>query len=318
MNYEDVPVAVLGASGFIGRWVALKLTRQGARLFLFVRNRDFAEKVFDQYNIRGELIVHDLQGEEWIETYVKLRPVVCFNLAGYGVDRNERDEETASSINSDLPARITQVIHKARLSSHDRQNIVHCGSALEYGETGGNLSENADPRPTTLYGKTKLNGTKALMDCCERYEINGVTARLFTVYGPGEHSGRLLPDLIQAAHTENPLQLTAGLQSRDFTYIEDVAEGLLRLGLCRPLRGEPVNLATGKLNPVRHFAERAASILGIPPERLLFGAIPVRSEEMRHSNVSIDRLRELTGWAPATSIEEGVRKTIDFQKEAGS
>jgi dTDP-glucose 4,6-dehydratase len=140
-----------------------------------------------------------------------------------------------------------------------------------------------------------------------------LTARLFTVYGPGEHSGRLLPSLLETAMSGNPLKLTAGSQQRDFTYVEDVAEGLLRLGLCQAKPGEIVNLATGKLTSVRHFAETAARILQIPSQALNFGQLPTRTEEMAHSEVSVERMRHLIGWVPTTEIAKGIRKTLEFE-----
>ena len=93
----------------------------------------------------------------------------------------------------------------------------------------------------------------------------------------------------------------------------DVAEGLLRLG-ARPEIVElgALNLATGRLETVRSFAERAAAVLGIPGERMKFGALPTRPEEMNHDPVSIELLRRLVGWAPATSIEDGVRRTVEL------
>ena len=71
--------------------------------------------------------------------------------------------------------------------------IVHTGSALEYGNIGGNLAEDASPRPDTFYGCTKLQGTLNLVKTCRRSGVRGISVRLFTVYGPGEHETRLLP-----------------------------------------------------------------------------------------------------------------------------
>jgi nucleoside-diphosphate-sugar epimerase len=144
-----------------------------------------------------------------------------------------------------------------------------------------------------------------------------VTARLFTVYGPGEHSGRLLPSLLEAARTGTPLKLTAGTQKRDFTYVGDVAEGLLRLGLAAANLGEIVNLATGQLLSVRSFAETAARILHIPHRSLIFGFVQTRhQEETVHSEVALGLLRRLIGWVPPTSIDDGIRNTLDFEKKA--
>ncbi|UCC53279.1 MAG: SDR family oxidoreductase [Anaerolineaceae bacterium] len=160
------------------------------------------------------------------------------------------------------------------------QDVVHVGSALEYGSISGKLSEDSKPNHTTLCGISKLAGIHALATCCQIHGIKGLTVRLFTVYGPGEHPGRLLPSIMDAAGTGNSLSLTPGRQRRDFTYVEDVAEGLLCLGLSEAKSGEIVNLATGTLTSVRDFAETEARILGISRDALKFGETPTRKEEM--------------------------------------
>jgi nucleoside-diphosphate-sugar epimerase len=142
--------------------------------------------------------------------------------------------------------------------------------------------------------------------------VKCVTARLFTVYGPGEHAGRLLPSLLDAANRSTPLALTAGRQQRDFTYVEDVAERLLQLACAAAPPGQIVNLATGRLTTVRTFAEIAGEILGIEPSHLQFGMIPTRAEEMEHAVVSVERLRQLVGDVPSTCIAEGIRETVGF------
>jgi nucleoside-diphosphate-sugar epimerase len=104
--------------------------------------------------------------------------------------------------------------------------------------------------------------------------------------------------------------LTSGEQKRDFIYVEDVSEALVRLGIAPAAPGDIVNLATGCLTSVRDFVETAARILKIPEDQLRFGELPPLPEEMHHSEVTTERLRRLTGWAPSTMIEEGIRKTI--------
>jgi nucleoside-diphosphate-sugar epimerase len=191
--------------------------------------------------------------------------------------------------------------------------MVHVGTALEYGTIGGDLTEDSSPHPTTVYGKSKLAGTKALAALCRNHQLKGLTARLFTVYGPGEHPGRLLPSLLNTARNGIPLDLTSGNQKRDFAYLEDISEGLLRLGLVKTLPEPIVNLATGKLTSVRSFAQIAAKILLIPSELLKFGILPDRDSEMEHSEVRIARMLQLTGWIPPTDIEAGIVKTLSFE-----
>src|SRR5262249_2772116 len=107
-------------------------------------------------------------------------------------------------------------------------------------------------------------------------------------------------------------------QKRDFTYVEDVAEGILRLGRSKGQPGAVVNLATGRLHTVRQFVEVAADILSIPDGTLLFGALPARQEEMDNEPVTTDRLKRMTQWGPMTSIEDGVLKTWEFESQSAS
>ena len=308
-------VLVLGAAGFIGRWVAREICQTGARPYLVVRDVKSTERIFSDYGINGEIIETDLrQFDNAAKLMAKIKPDVVFNLAGYGVDRSERNEEMAYRINAYLVETVCKTMAMNPKPGWLGQNIVHVGSALEYGEIAGNLAEDSDVNPTTLYGKSKLMGTNLLSQFSRKLGVKGITARLFTVYGPGEHDGRLLPSLLNASSDGQVLPLTAGTQQRDFTYVEDVAEGLLRLAASSSQLGEVVNLATGRLMTVRRFVETAASVLNIPENKLQFGAIPTRAEEMQHNPVTVDRLRRLIGWTPPTEIAEGVQRTMLFER----
>ena len=317
--YYGSRVVVLGASGFIGRWVARALYVRGARVHLVVRNKNIARNILAQSMVERDIIEGDLRDTGFIgSVYSTIRPAITFNVAGYGVDRTERDASTAYQINAELVRHASEAIAGTRDPEWQGQDIVHVGTALEYGAIAGNLSEEATPCPTTLYGQTKLAGTRLLEGCCKTLNIKGLTARLFTVYGPGEHEGRLLPSLLDASRAGTRLPLTAGSQKRDFTYVENIAEALLRLGLVSAARpGEIVNVATGKLTSVKCFARSAARILGFPEDRLVFGALPTREEEMEHDELALERLKQLIAWVPPTSIEEGIRKTLDHEAHCG-
>jgi UDP-glucose 4-epimerase len=314
--YHHRRAIILGSTGFIGRWVARALSQLGAELFLFHRGTAGAQVLYSHYGILGKAITIDLSDLIQVrKTIMAIQPDIVFNLAGYGVDRSERDEKQAYRINSELVGSICTALDASSRKDWLGQRIVHVGSALEYGEIQGDLNESSEPFPTTLYGKSKLAGTLVLKEFCESQQLPGLTTRLFTVYGPGEHSGRLLPSLIDASRTGKRLALTEGVQKRDFTYVGDVAEGLLRLGLCSAIPGAIVNLATGKHITVRSFIKIASDILSIQANQLDFGALPTRPYEMEHSPVSIERLVKLVSWLPPTRPEDGIRNTWQFEKD---
>jgi nucleoside-diphosphate-sugar epimerase len=312
-SFAGARILVLGAAGFIGRWVARALTRRGADLLLVVRDAQAAASVFDRWEATGAIVESSLQDARILTDLVRdLAPQVTFNLVGYGIDPAERDEEEARWVNVDLARALAEAVADARRPAWSGLDLVHVGSALEYGRAGGDLREDTVPQPTTLYGSTKLAGTLAVDEVTRARGLRAVTARLFTVYGPGEHRGRLLPSLLDAARRHAPIDLSAGTQLRDFTYVEDVAAGLLRLAA---LSATPnvVNLATGSLTTVREFVEAAGRVLRMPADHLRFGVLPTRSDEMAHEPVNVGRLREITAWTPPTTIADGVRRTWEFR-----
>ena len=309
-QYRGTRVMVLGASGFIGQSVAHQLLARGAEVHLAVRDTSRARDIFRATDVHRTFVELDLLELDRLASQLKaIRPTVTFNLSGYGVDPSQRDERAAFHINATVVQTVAEVLADTDRDAWPGQTLVHAGSVLEYGTIGGDLSEVSAPNPTTLYGRSKLAGTLALSRCCLDHGLNAVTARLATVYGPGEHDGRLLPSLLDAATSGRVLPLTEGRQQRDFTYVQDVAEGILRLAVVGTPRGHIVNLVTGRLTTVRSFACRAAQVLGIPRDRLNFGALPRRPEEMNHEPITLARLKRLTRWSPQTDVVSGIRAT---------
>lgn len=317
--YSGVRVLVAGASGFIGRWVARLLSQAGADLWLLSRDPGALGSICHAYSIRGKGIFTSLdEPQAFRRAYQVLRPAVTFNLVGYGVDPNERDSALAQALNAQLVGEMAETIAATNGPRWEGLRMIHVGSAFEYGPIRGVVSEDSEPVPETVYGKSKLEGTRKLQDVCRRTGLRAATARIFTVYGPGEHHTRLLPSLLRAARTGEHISLTPGEQKRDFTYVKDVAEGLLRLALVSEVPGHVVNLATGRLTSVRSFAKCASGLLRLKPDQLRFGAIPYRGDELWQGRADVSRLERLLGWKPACTVREGIKQTIEFEPITGA
>jgi UDP-glucose 4-epimerase len=314
-GYEGVRALVLGANGFIGRWVARRLTEARARITVAVRRPEEFAEVARQWSIAADATVFDALAEGSVARAISgAAPDIVFNLAGYGIDRTETDPGMMSRINDVLVRQVAEVlVGTVPAADWHGRRLVHAGSALEYGLVDGTATEDGPVNPHTDYGRSKLAGTKALHAVADSTGLKSVSARPFTVFGPGEHHGRLLPTLRQAARSGSAATLSSGTQRRDFTYVEDVAEGMLRLGLSAGTPGEIVNLATGRMTSVRAFAEAAAMVLELPPDRLLFGTEPIRADEMRITGVDVSRLKLLTGWTPDPDLERGIRRAVLFE-----
>ncbi len=310
-SYRGHRVLITGARGFIGRWVARLLSAAGADLRLVTRSADDVASLAKAFGITGEWISADLtKPGAFAAVFSKCNPDFVFNVAGYGVDPQERDPATAEAINCEMVREIAETI--ADSGDTARVRLINVGSAAEYGPVDGPLTELSPENPVSIYGQTKQRGTAAVINVRNRACIAAVTARLFTVYGPGEHASRLLPSLMRAASEGQRLALSEGNQARDFTYVEDAAEGLLRVGACRrPLPGV-VNVATGTLTSVRNFVLCASELLHMGTAQLGFGELPRYPEEVKQGSADTTLLNSLTGWRPKYSIAQGIQRTIDF------
>lgn len=315
--YRGVRALVLGGSGFIGRWVARALTHSGATVIVAVRDATYFAGIAKRWSIEAKVLSMDALDEATITQAIGDADAdIVFNLIGYGVDRSETQTELMWRVNRDL---VRQAAAAMTNLSSTREwphgpRFIHVGSALEYGQIEGVASENGQVAPHTEYGRSKLAGTVALHELAAETGLLAVTARAFTVFGPGEQDGRLLPTIRRAAKDGTAVRLSGGSQRRDFCYVEDVADGLLRLGIAPVAPGSVVNLATGRMISVREFAETAARVLDVPADRLLFGAEAVREDEMRITGVDVERLQALTGWRPPADLEDGLARAAEFEQ----
>jgi dTDP-6-deoxy-L-talose 4-dehydrogenase [NAD(P)+] len=300
---HGVRVLVTGASGFIGRWVLVTLRSRHAEIGVAARDPgrlprlDGVARVFPVDCARpGELA----------DVVAQWQPTVLFQLAGYGVAKHERDAEQMQRLNGDLLVEVVEALASCSRPVWPGLRLVHTGSAFEYGSLPMPLDEAVTTAPTTAYGKSKLFGTEVVREAAKARALPALVARLFTVFGPGERSGRLFPTLLAARADAAPVALSSGEQRRDFTLVADVAEALVDLALVPgddvvlgvgPFDQGVINFASGRLHSVRSFVVAAARALGIAPERLEFGKVPQLAEEMPHLPVPTARMQRALGRA---------------------
>jgi nucleoside-diphosphate-sugar epimerase len=133
--------------------------------------------------------------------------------------------------------------------------------------------------------------------------------RPFAVYGPRQSSRFLIPQVILHALRREDFPTTLGEQGRDWIYVEDVVDGIIRASLSEEAIGQIINLCSGQEHTVREVVGRVLEIMGNPIEAR-FGALPYRRGEIWHLVGDNAKAKELLGWEPKVSLEEGLRRTI--------
>lgn len=193
------------------------------------------------------------------------------------------------------------------------ERAVVAGSCAEYDwSTGGVLTEGATPlRPGTPYGRAKLDLHRAA-EPLTRDGLDLAWARLFFLYGPGEHPDRLVPFIVRHLLRQQPAACTAGTQIRDFLHVTDAAEALLELA--ESATTGAVNVASGDGTPVKVVAEELGRLVG-RPDLLRLGARPTSATEPPVLVADIARLRDDVGWSPRMTLTEGLAQTVSWWRE---
>ena len=238
-----------------------------------------------------------------------------FHLAGYGVRPDHRDAETIFRVNVDVPRALVDIA-----SSWSPGAVVMAGSGSEYKLDGVErpVTEDHPLEPYKLYGASKAAGTLCSAALAAARRIPFAACRIFGVYGPGEAPYRLVPSLIRGLGGSHRIPLSAGLQKRDFLFVDDVVEALVKVAVA--LETEPrqviLNVGTGQPISVREFVQTVAAMLHIPESRLGFGDIPMRPDEVMLFSGSPARLHALTGWQAMVDLNGGIRRCLDVQVPA--
>jgi nucleoside-diphosphate-sugar epimerase len=182
------------------------------------------------------------------------------------------------------------------------------------------------PQPETYWGNVDPIGPRACYDEGKRFgealvtsfrRVHGVRAaivRVFNTYGPAMRldDGRVVPEFLAAAQAGRPLPIQGdGTQTRSYMYVSDLVEGLLRVARDEDLDGLVLNIGNPHEITVRELAERLLAIMGSSVGTEL---VPGRPGDPQQRCPDITRMRERYGWEPIVTLDDGLRRTVDWLK----
>jgi UDP-glucose 4-epimerase len=277
------------------------LVRQGAEVTVLCREES------DLWRLAGVLDrVNVLRGAPLAELK-RAAPEVVFHLAWQGVTGESRDAPEQVTVNVAATLALCQTVAEAGC-----RVFVGLGSQAEYGPHDAMLTEETPERPRSAYGVAKLCAGMMTAKLSELAGVRHVWLRLLATYGPKDDDRHLIPTVIRSLLSGERSLLTLGEQTWDYLYVEDAAEAIYRVAASPEARGV-FNLGSGRAATVRAIVERVRDLID-PTIELSFGAAPYAPGQLMRLETSTQRLRRATGWEPRVSLDEGLRRTVEWHR----
>ena len=233
-----------------------------------------------------------------------------FHLAAVGVTGEVTDLRQV--VTGNIDGTLAALLAAQRLGSR----LVYCGSCFEYG-SGERWSEEALPAPTTEYGAAKAAGWLLANAFARRTGVEVVSLRPFTMYGPMEPPGRLVPSVVRLALAGRPIDLTPGDQRRDFVFVSDAVDAFIAAATTDAAVGGTFNICTGNPVTVRDVVRRVLQSTGSASEPR-FGAIAYRPTELAVLSGDPTRAEQILAWRSRVSLDEGLARMIAWFRAVGS
>ena len=304
-------ILVTGGAGFIGSHVVDRYLAEGHQVVV-VDNLSSGRREF--VNTAAKLYLTDIRSPRLAEVFEAERPeVVNHHAAQPEVRRSVADPALDASVNV---LGSLNVLACCRRSGIRRVIYASSGGAI-YGDTGAlPTPEDHPPRPASPYGISKLTVEYYLACWGALYGVRGLALRYANVYGPRQNplgeAGVVAIFAHRLLRGEPAIINGDGEQTRDFVYVEDVAEANLR-ALEQPEVTGALNIGTGVETSVLDLFRRLQAAAGRPGEAR-HG--PPKPGEQRRSVLDITLAKRLLGWTPRVTLDEGLRHTLEyFRKE---
>lgn len=305
---------VTGGAGFIGSHLSERLIREGHSVRVL---DDFSSgKIENLESVRDkvEIIRGDVRDINLVREAMDGVEVVFHQAAIGSVPRSVADPLATHEANITGTLNVLMAARDAGV-----RRVVYASSSSVYGE-GAQLPKREDmmPQPLSPYALSKLAGEYYCAVFYRVYGLESVSLRYFNIFGPRQDPtsqyAAVIPRFIAALiEGQPPIIYGDGMQSRDFTYVENAVEANLLAAEARGVAGRAFNVACGNRYTLLELLDRLKRIIGCRVEPLHEAPRP---GDIRHSQASIEAAKAALGYRVAVDFDEGLRRTVEWYKAA--
>ena len=315
--YKNQTVLITGGAGAIGSNLARKLAESGAEKVIILDDLS-ASYEWNIPNLPNILFVKgSITNDIDLKRVFNEKPKYIFHLAAFFANQNSVDYPEKDLLVSQLGT-IKMLEYSVLMGGVKRFVYAGSGCAIYGAQAPLPLKEEfVSLHLTTPYQISKMGGELYCNFYWHHYGLPIVKTRFFNSYGPGEVPGQyrnVIPNFIYWSMKGQPLPITGeGKMTRDFTYVMDIAEALMKAGFSEKAIGEEMNIASAREIEIVQLAE---TINKLTDNKAGFLFTDRRKWDTKSRLLaSIDRAKDLLDYDPQTKFEEGLIKTIQWFKD---
>ena len=306
-------VAVTGADGFIGSHLVEALLAKGYNVralsqYNSFNNWGWLEDIAPRENL--DVWSGDVRDPEFCKKFTEGADTVFHLAALIAIPYSYIAPDSYVDTNIKGTLNICQAA-----KDHGNQRLLVTSTSEVYGTASYVPIDEKHPRqPQSPYSATKIGADAIALSFYNAFGLNVSVVRPFNTYGPRQSARAIIPKIItQIASGIREIKVGDLTPTRDFNYVTDTCRGFIDIALSHDTIGEEVNIATGKEISMEEILQTIARLMNADvkwirdPERIR----PSKSEVFRLLGDNT-KIKELTGWKPEVSLEEGLKRTIDW------
>ncbi|MGH3452258.1 MAG: SDR family oxidoreductase [Haloechinothrix sp.] len=307
-------VLVTGGAGFIGSHLVERLLRDGKAVRVLDNFSTGSRTIVQQWDGGVELVVGDLRDEAVVRRSVEGVEIVYHLAAQPSVPLSIRDPLQTYEINVGGTLKLLSAAQEAGC-----RRLVFASSCAVYGDVDGTPSdEGRCPAPVSPYAASKAAGEHLCAVYSKVYGFETVVLRYFNVFGPRQSAdsayAAAIPRFVARLLDNQPsIVFGDGEQSRDFIFVEDVAEANIRAAHAPMASGQTVNIASGESVSLNQLLATLGRLFGRAVEAEYREARP---GDIRHSRADVSAARRLLGFAASVPLETGLARVVDWSGDS--
>jgi NAD dependent epimerase/dehydratase len=308
----DKQVLVTGAGGFIGSHLTERLVELGAHTRAFIHYNSMGTWGWlDQSPLKGEIqiIAGDISDRDSVRKAMHGVEVVFHLAALIGIPYSYYAPASYVRTNIEGTLNVLQVAREANV-----ERVAHTSTSEVYGTAQYVPIDEQHPlQGQSPYSATKIGADKLAEAFYRSFELPVVTVRPFNTYGPRQSARAVIPTIITQCLVGGVVRLGNVHPTRDFNYVADTVEGFIAAVNSPQALGRVVNVGSGKEISIGDLAHKIVGLVGKSVK------IESQEERMRPEESEVERLcasntraKEMLGWVPRYSLDEGLRLTINW------